>query len=348
VGTGPIPFIRFIPGQNLLGQIQKNNNSHYPFEFIAKSPAEVLSDGGPSVDLDCYDLFSPSTGAAATPTAIPGGSALGILQAGQRCSITIESRLRETDTIGLNEYDEFWNGIGSPPLEIEWNRKINYVETRQSWDQLYESSETLIDIVYYDGDGSPDPENGYIPQIEGYGDLKEIGLPAQGPLQISSRAINPAKLVANNPAPRGSAILQRPAFDLPSIPVDRWGNPVDAFSLPFLTMHMNQEDGVAEFRATSSIRSLNHITGPAASLLDGAPEETHYNLHVGTFPADSTYSFSFDLVNTGRTNATLIGLTLSGATPDIDAFELITELGTLPKRSTRKQYQLLRRTQIKI
>lgn len=336
VGTGPIPFMRFLPSLDLMGTARKTSNMAFPFEFVSKSPAEVFSDGGPAVDIDCYDIFSPSTGPDSTPSPLVGMNAPGILQAGERCSITVLSTLRNTDVILTEEYDEFFTDAGEA-LFREWDRKINYTEPWTSWDQLSEAFITSVDIVYYDGDGSPDPENDYHPEIEGFGDLKAIGLPSQGPLELSVSTRTPGKLVARNPRPRASAILQRPTFELPFIPIDGWGNPVDSFILPPLREYLGKGENVPNFRAAAASRSQNHINGPALGYLDSAADEVHYNYHAGTFPASESYSLSFDLVNTGQRGATLTALSLEDASPDLDAFALETALGVLPNGNPGEQ-----------
>jgi hypothetical protein len=327
VGTGPIPFIRFIPPTDLRGQALKNSDNPFPFEFVEKSPANVLADDGPEVDFDCYDLFSPSTGELATPTPIIGTNAPSILQVGQRCSITVRSKFRSTDVARVSQYDEFG---GNSPYFIEWDRKINYEVPWRSWDQVRFEQTTSIDIAYYDGDGAPDIENGYVPDIEGYGSLKSIGTASQSPIQLEFDLQHPARLVAQNPTPTTSAVLKRPGFTLPSIPFDSWGEPIDFRELPHIFQYRGKDEDLTSFRVAPAGRSVAHLNGPALSLLDTALDETHYNYHVGTFPAGESYTLSFELYNPGSVAGTLTSFYLTSSSPTIEAFELLTQQGILP------------------
>lgn len=322
VGTGPIPFLRFVPTKDILGTNRKALGRYFPFEQIQKTPAEVAADGGPIVDMDCYDIFGPSVGPGSTPTEIIGNNAPGVLSAGQRCSVTVRSKLRQTDIIELNEYDEFNDGSITPTL-LEFDRKIDYDDPWKSWEQIVETYNTNVDIVYYDGDGIADPDNDHYPELAGYGMLKQIGLPSQQDLQLLYRSRSSARLVINQPWPNSSAIIQRPAFTLPAIPQDSWGAPVDAFNIGDLWNYVGIYDILTDFRAAAAVRSrLFLTTGGGGGSLGNASESVHYNMHAGSFPAGENYIFRFNLKNSGGSRALIRSISLVDKLPVDTSLEL--------------------------
>ncbi len=323
VGTGPIPFLRFVPGKDLLGTTPKAFGRIFPFEQIQKSPEEVLADGGPEVDLDCFDIFGPSVGPSSIPNAIIGANAPGVLNAGQRCSVSVRAKLRRTDILDLNDYDEFNDG-SSTPYFYELDRKIVYDDPWQSWEQESDILNTNVNIVYYDGDGIEDVENNHYPELPGYGMLRQIGLPSQQDLGIRFRVLSSARLVIDKPWPNSSAVIQRPSFTLPAIPQDGWGSSVSAFSIDDLWNYAGVYDIISNFRAAAAIRSrLFLTTGGGGGSLEASSNLVHYNMHAGSFPAGGEYNFRFSLKNSGSFRGLIRSLSLVDKSPVDSSLHLL-------------------------
>lgn len=311
VGTGPIPYISFLPDLDLQGLLAKSEGNPYPFELVAKSSSDVNEETELFVDYDCLDLIFDHT--AGLPTAIMG-LAPPILQAGEACSFSLKSKLRTTDIIFSSQYIE--NGGTN---SSEWNRatfRSSSIASR-NWEGLIREFLTEVHFRYYDGDGIADVENGYTPNLAGYGNLYNIGLPGQANKVISVLFEKPASLVIDDPLPRTSAVIYKPELSLPAIPLDQWGEAIDSFLVSGLWSYVGE--GSPSNLAIPAYRSKNYVE---ASAHRADFSTANYTFHAGSFPAGGSYDFRFILENTGDIEARIVNTILTVVSSDSDAIEL--------------------------
>jgi hypothetical protein len=298
VGTGAIPWIRFEPGLDLMGTTQKNEDAPYPFEVIAKSPAQVLAQFGFDVDLDCSSLVLNSSSALPTPQA---GLAPGVLGAGQSCALTVQSELRDTDVLGHPTNNN-----------TAWATPIFPDNAERNWEKRALSSSTSVRLSYYDGDGVSDAD--YTVDTEGYGRRFLIGLPGQDTYNFNIAFRLPASILPDRPGPATSAVLYKPGFTLPELPIHKWGD-------PRLTYTRNANHRYAGFGdtfnwAAPARRSLDHLsTAPVSPYLPASASDAHFLFHAGSFPAGGEYTFSFALENFRESTGTITQMNLDSVTP---------------------------------
>lgn len=301
VGTGSIPYMSFTAGRDLSGSNAKAQGNAFPFEVIAKNPADVLADSGLNVQYDCSTLFTDWS--LGQPAAISPGLAPGLLGAGESCAFTVRSKLRTTDVKPLVNYTEYLITGEIDRFGSDWRRSIYLdalnpmIPDSHDWQLLSDGAYTTgVRIFYYDGDGVSDPVNGYTADLEGYGNYFRIGVAGTTDYEMNVVFREPASLVPSLPRPTPSAVLYRPSATLPLLPVDGWGDPVDAFVLNEMWRWFGDVDQPQISLATAGYFSVNQVPVEPTS---------NYTFHAGTFPAGGIYDLSFVIENEGQTSATI-------------------------------------------
>ena len=281
VGTGGIPYIKVKSGFDLLGTTQKAGGQPFPYEIVDRATGE----GGATKD--CFDIVT-FDGSAPTGVA-PNTNAASLLDADQSCSLTIKMQLKSNDVLPTGAYNT------SNP---EWGRYYESAvqNTEDAWEKInYFQANEEISFEYYDGDGIEDVANGYIPDLQGYGNFYQIAGGSSGLYKLDIDFFSQAKLVPKQPYPMVTAVLCRDNVTLPAITPSgtEWGTAITATSVPETCMDFH--DGIATTPVTYFSNSADDVKADNAGY--------DYIFYAGTYKEGATYKFGFSVNNSGALQA---------------------------------------------
>ena len=293
IGTGGIPYISLRPGYALEGTVEKSTNLAYPYEIVNRFGPE----GG--ADKDCFDFMVFNE---AVPAGVPPGTnAPAVLSAGENCSLMVKMRLRNVDRKLVTDYN-----VAFP----EWERFFSVPDnnTSDAWEFInYQTSNKIISLRFYDGDGIADPSNGYVPTLEGYGNYYLIGGGLNGSYSIGAIFSIQAKLIPSSPLPVVSGVLYRPPVVLPGIALlpQEWGSPIGAAGVGEQWMDLSKGVGIAP--GTHWQISKNYVN---ANFKD---PQYDYIFYAGAFKeGEGPYTGQLNIKNAGGVTATNMVVGLSG------------------------------------
>lgn len=310
IGTGGIPRILF--DDNLALRLPTNNDR---YAFIPDETSSCY----PHLYLPGPPIGRPELGLPAAIDSSSDPMPAAVLPSDQECQLTINIRQRDTDHISMTSYETLpyhpnLNGL------FEWMRHFEHDNI--SWERPNFNQQRTFCFYYYDGDGVPDLSEGYIPHIEGYGNLKRAsgGLSGleKGSYQVGVNFTAPSVLFPHSPSPVSSAVFYRPSFSLPMVAEDIWGGSLAAqlvdeawhyrTHLNPITQEVELEGVATTARMTESYFNDNPGDIPNTGDFD-------YLLYLGAFPVDGDYPVSFSLRRRPNNGITILsGPFVSGDT----------------------------------
>ncbi|MEA9357698.1 fibronectin type III domain-containing protein [Bacteriovorax sp. PP10] len=283
VGTGDIYAIVNHSSENFVPK----GSTGWPFRTIDQTGLLSSACSAPATK-DCYDvIYSYGT----TLPMVPDTSKF--LAAGETCVLSVE--VKAPETVRIRTYD----------VGLDHTRPFgpDFSNTAKAWERgTVSAAGTQISYTYLDGDYvSTDPKS-----FLNYG--------YQGATKKISASVDfqpPANIVLTNPLPVASALLYRPAIFYPVMTSTYPANvtiPAKNIAEAFFT-HSYFTGLTNGF--TKSDDAITHVK---ALNLTGAPYDSEYKVHIGTFPVGQTSNASFDFSNAGKRTAKSIILTEDGQT----------------------------------
>lgn len=271
IGTGDIYAISYDDTRNFIPTAA--TDGCWPFRWVPVGTIPLPATK------DCYSIIYP----VGSPTSSDTPNVSRVLRPGESCAFALELKTPDTCRLLNSSYTVTKN------IERVYSSAFNGTPNMWGkWD--YGISSQALAFKYWDGDANAEDVT-TVPSPVPFGYLK-----TSKELLVSGTFYSPPFFVFKNPLPSTSALLVRPALNVPTVSTTYPNNKtLSAYNI------------VQSFFESSYFTSLNHIFNSSVY------SSTHYNTlglnytdfvyHMGTFPVGTTVKGQFNFFNISQMSA---------------------------------------------